>query len=237
MVKIGIPLGDADPNLVKRQVGEMVLQFQGMRIKDIALGRLLFDAARVATDAGYRMPRELTMLSKTLLNVDEVARQLDPDFDPNAAIRRNAADIMRQRMLKSLAPGKLFAGLLEMKEFAEKLPRRLNQLMDAVAENRVRVKVDTINEVLLMEGLQKIANRITLGLILAAMIVGAALLMRVETSFRIFGYPGLAILLFLGAALGGTVLASNILLHDLRAEKARLRALQKQPGEGSVRTP
>src|SRR5688572_31334002 len=45
------------------------------------------------------------------------------------------------------------------------------------------------------EGVQKIANRITLGLVLAGLIVGAALLTRVETTFRIMGYPGLAILL------------------------------------------
>ena len=53
-----------------------------------------------------------------------------------------------------------------------------------------------------MEGFQKVANRITVGLILAALIVGAALLMRVETTFRILGYPGLAILCFLAAAGG-----------------------------------
>ena len=46
----------------------------------------------------------------------------------------------------------------------------------------------------MLEGLQKIANRITLGLLLAALIIGAAMLMRVETTFRILGYPGLAML-------------------------------------------
>ena len=65
-----------------------------------------------------------------------------------------------------------------------------------------------------LEGLQKVANRITLGLILAAMIVGAAMLMRVETSFRIMGYPGLAMLFFLGAALGASWMAFGILRDD-----------------------
>jgi ubiquinone biosynthesis protein len=228
VVRIGRPMADAEPGAVRRRIVEMVLAFQGMRMKDIALGRFLFEAAHTASEAGYRMPRELTMLSKALLNVDQVARELDPAFDPNEAIRRQAADLMRQRMMKSLSPGKLFAGLLEAKGFAENLPRRLNQLVDAIAENRVRVQVDAIDEVLLMEGLQKIANRITMGLIIAAMIIGAALLMRVETSFRIFGYPGLAIVFFLAAAVTGLGLVFNIVLHDLRAEKERVRAEQKR---------
>ena len=58
------------------------------------------------------------------------------------------------------------------------------------------------------------ANRITVGLILAALIVGAALLMRVDTSFRIWGYPGLAIIFFLAAAGGGIALLINILFYD-----------------------
>jgi ubiquinone biosynthesis protein len=70
-----------------------------------------------------------------------------------------------------------------------------------------------------MEGLQKVANRITLGLMVAALIVGAALIMRIETSFRIFGYPGLAMIFFLLAAAAGIVLAINILFYDEKRRK------------------
>jgi len=227
VMKIATHLPDADPKALTRRIAEMVMQFQGLRMKDVALGRFLFDAAHEAAQLGYRPPRELTMLSKTLLNVDQVSRTLDPEFDPNASIRRNASEITAERMRKSLSPGRMFAGLLEAKEFAEKLPRRLNQAIDAITENRVRIRVDAIDEVLLMEGLQKIANRITLGLIVAAMIVGAAMLMRVETRFRLFGYPGLAIILFLAAAISGFLLAGNILLNDLRARKTRVRAASR----------
>jgi hypothetical protein len=81
------------------------------------------------------------------------------------------------------------------------------------------VRVDAIDETRLMEGMQKVANRIALGLVLAALIVGAALLMDVQTSFQIFGYPGLAILLFLAAAAGGLALAIVILANDIKAKR------------------
>ena len=71
-----------------------------------------------------------------------------------------------------------------------------------------------IDEGAVLDGLQKVANRITLGLIIAAMIIGAAMLMRVETSFRLLGYPGLAILFFLGAAFGAAWMAFGILRRD-----------------------
>ncbi|MEO6872260.1 MAG: hypothetical protein ABI233_08595 [Chthoniobacterales bacterium] len=58
-----------------------------------------------------------------------------------------------------------------------------------------------------------------MGLVLAALIVGAAMLMRVDTSFHIWGYPGLAILLFLAAAGGGIALVVNILFYDKTSRK------------------
>jgi ABC-type polysaccharide/polyol phosphate export permease len=70
-----------------------------------------------------------------------------------------------------------------------------------------------------MEGFQKIANRITTGIILAALIMGASILMQVQTSFRIFGYPGLAILCFLAAAVGGFWLVFNIFVQDQKGRK------------------
>ena len=88
-----------------------------------------------------------------------------------------------------------------------------------LADNAFQVKVDAIDEARLMEGMQKVANRIALGLVLAALIVGAALMMDVPTTFTLFGYPGLAILLFLGAADGGVALAVNILLSDITAKR------------------
>jgi hypothetical protein len=101
-----------------------------------------------------------------------------------------------------------------MKDFMQRLPSRVNRILDTVANNQLEVKVDAIDEATLMDGFQKVANRITVGLVLAALIVGAALLMQVETRFRILGYPGLAIIFFLLAAGGGIALMLTILLKD-----------------------
>ena len=154
------------------------------------------------------------MLGKTLLNLDQVGWTLDPDFDPNAALRRNAAEILRHRVMKSFSPGNLFSSVLEVQDLVQTLPRRMNRILEHVANNDLEVRVQAIDETKLMAGFQKVANRITMGLVLAALIVGAAMLMQVPTSFQIFGYPGLAIIFFLVAAAGGILLVLNILFKD-----------------------
>jgi predicted unusual protein kinase regulating ubiquinone biosynthesis (AarF/ABC1/UbiB family) len=213
-IKIGERESDFDKKQFTRAISEIVAQQKTMTVGQMEVGRLVLEVTQRSAQCGIRVPPELTMLGKTLLNLDQVGRALAPEFDPNASIRRNAAEILQQRLMKSLSPGNLFSGVLEMKDFVARLPARLNKIFEAISNNQLKISVDAIDEKMLMTGFQKVANRITVGLIVAALIVGAAMLMRVETSFRIWGYPGLAILLFLAAASGGVILLINILFYD-----------------------
>jgi predicted unusual protein kinase regulating ubiquinone biosynthesis (AarF/ABC1/UbiB family) len=213
-IKIGDRKEDFAEKEFKHRISEIVAKQQGATVEQLQVGRLVLEVTQVSGENGIRVPPELTMLGKTLLNLDQVGRAIEPSFDPNASIRRNAAQIMQQRLMKSLSPGNLFSGVLEVKDLVQRLPARLNKIIDAIANNELKLSVDAIDEKTLIIGFQKVANRITVGLIIAALIVGAAMLMRVETSFRIWGYPGLAILLFLAAAGGGVVLLINILFYD-----------------------
>ncbi len=217
-----IRMGEAKDNFdamkFKREVADLVTQHQGTQLESLDAGHVVLEITRISGENGFRLPSDFTLIAKTLLNLDQVVETLDERFDPNASIRRHASEMMRQRMLKSLTPANVFMSALEVKDFIEKLPGRVNKLLDQAANNELELKVDAIDESLLMEGFQKIANRITLGLVLAALIVGAALMMRVETPFTILGYPGLAIIFFLVAATGGIMLVFNILFNDEKSK-------------------
>ncbi len=228
-MKIGEPGPEFDEVGFVSTVSAMVDRAQGLRAREFEVGRVVLSVNRTASEHGIRIPKELGLLGKTLLNLDQVGRLLDPEFDPNRAIRRNAAEILSKRMWKQASPGNVAASLIEMNEFVQELPSRLNRVLDLVAGNRLELRVDAFDETHLMEGLQKIANRITLGLVIAALIVGAAMLMRVETEFRLLGYPGLAILLFIGAVVGGIALVFSILLTDEKAGEGRARDPRAHP--------
>jgi ubiquinone biosynthesis protein len=213
-VRIGRPLAGFDEAAFSRRVGDLVLGLQGATAERIQIGRVVMEISRSAGETAIRMPTELSTLGRTLLALDQVGRTLDEQFDPNAAVRRHAAQILEQRMRQQLSPAQMLSNLLEMNELVQQLPGRVNKVLDTVATNNLRIRVDAFDEVHMMAGLQKIANRITLGLVLAAMIIGAAMLMQVDTAFRILGYPGLAMVLFLVAAIGGIALALHILVTD-----------------------
>jgi len=220
-VRMGEPKEGFDRKTFERRITDLVNENSDAILSRMNAGKITLEIAKVSADCWFRLPAEFTMIAKALLNLDRVVYTLDSKFDPNSIIRERANEILEQNILKGMAPSNLLSGVVEVKEFAEKLPSRVNRILDAVGNNELRFKVDAIDEKVVLEGLQKVANRITLGLIVAALIVGAAMLMRVETSFRIFGYPGLAMILFLLAAAAGLVLAFSIVFYDVKRTKKR----------------
>ena len=119
-----------------------------------------------------------------------------------------------RELIDDLKPGNLLHLALETKRLAEKMPERVNAILDKVANNRLEVKVNAIDEARFTDAFQKVANRITLGIIIASMIIGAALLIQIDTSWTIMGYPALAIILFLVAALIGFYVIYQIVVKD-----------------------
>ncbi len=218
-IRISETATDFDEPQFRHKIAQLVAQQHSSTLGQMDLGKMLLEVSRSAADTGLYVPIELTLLGKTLLQLDEVGRTLSPDFDPNESVRRNASKILNRRVKSTLTEGKLFSSLLETKQFVGALPSRLNKILDAVGNAELNVNVKPSETNFLMESFQKVANRITTGLILAALIIGAALLMRVDTTFHIFGYPGLAILCFIAAATGGVWLLMSILWQDHKSKR------------------
>src|SRR5438105_5535023 len=216
-------MGEPKPNFDKHdfehRTAQLVAQHEDAELEQIHAGKVVLEIQRIAADCWFRLPPEFTMISKALMNLDRVVYVLDPTFDPNAVIRHEATNIMVRQVVQSIEPGSILARAIEVKEFIEKLPTRVNKILDVIGNNELKIGVDAIDEKVVLDGLQKVANRITLGLVLAALIIGAALLMRVDTSFRILGYPGLPMIFFLLAAIAGIVLVVSIVFYDKHPRK------------------
>ena len=215
---MGSPNLKYDRKGLQREAGELLSLAQDARINKVQLGRLVMGIARLAGEHGLRPPPELSLIGKTLLNLDGISQRLDPDFDPNEALRRNAISLTQKRLLQTVKPQTAVGALLDAKDFVEELPGRLGRVLDAVADSELEVRVRVVDDAHIVTSIHQLANRVTTGLVLAAMIVGAALIMNIETSLTLFGYPVLAIIFFLVAACGGVLLLYSIWRGDRKTK-------------------
>ena len=219
ILRISETTADFDEAEFTKKASEFVSEQKDQTLSHKDVGRALMEVSRTAAQTGLYVPSELILLGKTLLQLEEVGKMLCPDFNPNASVRRNVAEIMTTRMRKSATPGNLFSSFLEMKDFVGGLPGRVNKILDVVGNSELEVNVKTPDAHQLLSGFEKIANRVTTGIILAALIVGAALMMRISSSFQIFGYPGIAMICFLIALGGSGWLVLGILWKDYQDKR------------------
>jgi ubiquinone biosynthesis protein len=221
VLRISETADDFDEAEFTKKATEFVSEQRDQNLNHQDVGKALMGVSRTAAKTGLYVPSELTLLGKTLLQLEEVGKILCPNFNTNASVRRNVAEIMTTRMRKVASPGHLFGAVLEMKDFVGGLPGRVNKILDAVGNSELEVNVKTPDARYLLNGFEKIANRVTTGILLAALIIGAALMMRINSSFQIFGYPGIAMICFLIALGGSGWLVLGILWKDYKDKRQR----------------
>ena len=210
---------EADIELFKKQISRLILENQNQAAANLQTGRLIIQMNKIAAHNGIIIPVVIHMLAKILLNLDQIIAILAPKYDLNKTIREYSQELIQAKMTDELKPANVLNLALETKRLAEKMPDRLNTIMETLAQNNLRINVDGIDENRFTAAFQKVANRITLGIIVAAMIVGAALLIQVPTEFHIFGYPALAIVFFLLAAIIGFYIIYQIIFKDENFKK------------------
>lgn len=222
--QLGDPLDGYDGDALRRGVLEVVTRAEGTTLATLAVGKLLADLVRASADARLRLPVELTFLGRALLNLDAVARVLDPDVDPAAIMRRHAVHVMRHGMLEDLSPAQLLSAAADAKDFVERLPGRLNHVLDALAEGKLTLNVEGVDEAELMRVGQKLANRAATGIVIAALLLAAGLFARAGGGAKLWGYPVLTVVLLLLAIAGCAWMLVGILRSDLPQRRRRSRS-------------
>ena len=219
VVEVIMHIGLQENHTVDRQrlnseVAVLVSRSQNVSVKELQFGTVVMRIVDMCTQHGIILPREITMVGKVLLNLDRVGITLAPDFNPSESIRNHLSKIATKRSLDALKPGDLLSALKQMKELVQRSPKRINDILDNLADNKFRIDVDAVDETALIQGFQKIANRITMGVIVASMVIAAALIMNIDSNFQIFGYSGFAMILFSVAAIFGAFVVVGILRND-----------------------
>ncbi|TWT76058.1 putative protein kinase UbiB [Posidoniimonas polymericola] len=203
-----------DEGAFHKQISQLVAENESKRVDQLSVGPGIMEIQRIASSCGLRLPHALHMLGKTLLNLDRVVETLDPTLDPTEIIRAQSTEIMRLHSRQRLSLQQAYNAMLEGADLLQHLPQRANRITELIASNGLKVEVDAIDEHKLIAGLEKVANRVTTGLVLAALIVGASLMMHLETSLTLLGYPAIALVFFISAATFGLVLVYRSMTTD-----------------------
>lgn len=210
LIEMGDPLGDFDRTVYTRETAQLIARNYDLSVGEVQAGKVLYELINISYSRGLRLPAELTLLAKALFNLDGVTRALDPLFNPMEAIREYANQLTAQRAKKDFSPRRLLQMVSQGSEFLSMLPHRLEVITQRLATGDFETRVEVPQMQSLLGGLQKVANRIFSGLVIAALIIASAMLIDVQRTLGTIG--------FVIAAVIGMYMLVTIFLTDRRKE-------------------
>jgi ubiquinone biosynthesis protein len=188
------------------------------------MGQLIFNVIAIGNRNDLRVPSEMAMLAKTLLNLDGITKRLDPDYQPQAVIREYAERLIGQKLEQKFNPRNFYPALIDLNQLVLDLPHRVREILDETAAGRLMFGIKLTQAEEFLAGIHKIANRITVGVVIAALLVASSLMMRVPATTRLLGYPAVAMLGYLVAVIAAVYLIASTLIRDRKdQERAKLK--------------
>ena len=206
LIEMGESTRDFDRAGYIREIGTLVSRNIELSAAEVQAGRVLFDVIDLSYRHGLRLPAELTLLAKALFNLDGVTRVLDPSYMPLETIRAFGNEIAMARAKRDMSPRRLYQIAVESSDLLAALPRRLDQITTRLANNDLSSKLEIPQLPSLIEALQKVANRVFSGLVLAGLLVASAQLM---PFWRTLGLVGFVVAAVLGLWILATILISD----------------------------
>jgi len=192
LVRMGVITRATNLRELERDIQRMMGRYLGLPLQQMDVAQILSEIFSIAFMHHIRLPSDFAMLIRTMIILNGVGCQLDPDYRLVEALE----PFVRKLVSKKLSFQRLGSNALRMMDslnlMLQRFPNRLDDLWDQLDEGELTVGVSVRDLKMIIQRVDRIANRLAFALIVAALIVGSALiLMGGSEVTALFQIPGL----------------------------------------------
>ena len=214
-IELGLVPDDIDSDSLKREfkaeLSDLLEPLYGLQLQDIKFAQFFDAVATLAIRHNLRIPSELLLIDKTLLMLENLCRQLDPEIDVIAA----AEPFASKMALSGISPSKIYdktrKSLKEISDFAEVFPKQMKQLFKKAVKDDIQIKMYHVNLPEFIKDMDRASNRIAFAMIVSAIILSSAIMHATGVLPTVFGLSFLGLISFAVAFLLGLWLIVSII--------------------------
>ena len=172
----------ANLETLEAEIEAFVDQYHGTPLAELHLGQMLADVTTILREHRLALPADLALLIKAFISLEGMGRGLDPGFHMAGEALPMLRQVRARYQARALgnAPGAL-RGALAM---AERLPQDVARAMRNLRRGRLRSCIDLAHLKRVGDQLDRAANRLSLALVIAALIIGSSIVMTVQAGPR-----------------------------------------------------
>ena len=203
--------GRAIPRVLERQILDILDTYHSLPIQELNLGQLLLDISTMLRENRLTLPVDLAIMIKALITAEGTAREIYPDLN----VVEEAKPYVRQLAMERWNPKVLWSDLRRnistLFNLQRELPQRLRQIIEKIDRGELNIRFQHANLGGLRSTLENITNRLTLAVIIGALIIGSSMIITTGVKPLLFGFPALGIIGYLVSGVLGLWLVINIL--------------------------
>ncbi len=195
---------------LESEIETFVDQYHGAPLAELNLGQMLGDVTTILREHHLGLPSDLALLIKAFITLEGMGRGLDPTFHMTTEALPLLRQVVRARYRPKVVANRAWQTLRRTLAVAEQLPHDVSRLLRNARRGRVHVGIDVAHLKRVGDQIDRAANRLTMALVIAALIIGSSIVMTVQGGPTLFGLPAFGFLGFASAFVGGLWLVRAI---------------------------
>lgn len=195
---------------LETEIEAFVDQYHGTPLAQLNLGQMLADVTTILREHHLGLPSDMALLIKAFITLEGMGRGLDPEFHMTTEALPLLRQVVRARYQPKVVAARAWQTLRRTLAVAEQLPHDVSRLLRNARRGRVHVGIELAHLKRVGDQIDRAANRLTMALVIAALIIGSSIVMTVKGGPTLFGLPAFGFIGFASAFVGGLWLVRAI---------------------------
>ncbi|MEB3196996.1 MAG: AarF/ABC1/UbiB kinase family protein [Candidatus Sericytochromatia bacterium] len=201
ILEYGQPSRNIDRHALATELDHLLRSVLGKPIKEVEVGQLLQQILNLMVQYRVRMPPSFLMMARVFVTIEGINRQLDEEYMLIKVAEPFIMQTLTDQFFAQLNRQELARTAIDWRNIAVRTPRQLDDILTQLNAGRLRFEHNLLGTEQLQRTIAVIGNKISYSLLVAAMIMGAAIVMHAPTTYRLLGYPVLSLAIFSVSAL------------------------------------
>ncbi len=210
LLQLGKATDDVDEIGLERQLIDIIDNYHSIPIREMNIGRLLMEIIGLMRDYRIRLHPDLVIMIKALVTAEGTARRIYPDLNIIAESEQYITRVGRERYHPSRLWRLFRSSLSFLYAKQQEIPQRLVRVIEKVDDGRLTIRFRHDNLSGFQKTLESVFDRLTFGIIVAAMIIGSSMIITTGVGPYIFGFPALGVIGYVISAVVGLWILVNI---------------------------
>ena len=190
---------------------DLVERYYGKSLKNMNMSKLLNEVFTIVAKYRIILPSNFTLLLKSLITIEGVGLELDPDFNIFEVAKPFVNKMLRERYDPRHLLKEALTTLGDFNKSLILIPKLISGLYQRTKIDSIKLDFETRGTERVLSELNRMINRLVFSLIVASLIIGSSLIIQADVGPFLFNYPFLGVMGFVAAGLLGIWLIISIL--------------------------